>query len=171
MGGQGYVYDTMSTNSITCSGSDLSHVLADITARGGRAEAMDTGVVSPAGYRVHYFERARVKSETTVAGPGPVKPGNGAGGATPNRSMPSTLLVGAKPTALTPSTRLGGITAPQGRRDAPPLPHCGVCGAETAPGKPCVICAGLERIRAGARRLRGRFRMAKKEARLPHPND
>lgn len=51
---------------------------------------------------------------------------------------------------------------------SPSLPHCPTCSGPVTQGMPCPICAGLERIRDGARRLRNRFRPSNKEARIPH---
>lgn len=51
---------------------------------------------------------------------------------------------------------------------ATPLPHCPTCSGLVTQGMPCPICAGLERIREGARKLRSRFRPSTREARIPH---
>ena len=40
---------------IICTGNELSERLAEVRARGGRVEAMDTGVGSNAGYRLHVY--------------------------------------------------------------------------------------------------------------------
>lgn len=76
----------------------------------------------------------------------------------------------AETAGVVPSKRLGGANpAIQGRRDDPQLESCPVCTCGPLDkGSPCPICDGLARIRAGARRFRGRFRTGAKEARLPH---
>lgn len=48
------------------------------------------------------------------------------------------------------------------------VPHCPTCAGPAAQGMPCPICAGIERIREGSRRMRARFNLSITEVRCPH---
>lgn len=131
----------MKCEPIFCSGNELKGVLDGIESRKGVVTDLHAGVGGNAGYMVNFFERGECEKGLIVTGRT----------SSPAAEKPIPIkIVSSAPTALNP------------------LPHCTTCSSQITQGMPCPICAGIERIRDGARRLRNRFRPSNREARLPH---